>query len=116
MDDNVLSGRALQGTELRCPADGSRLVEVERAEIHIDACPACRGVWLDRGELDRILVKERQLTGGDDDFFDEVEGGRARPRGARRDDDRSDDDFDDRGDRKRPRRRRGLLEELLDFG
>ena len=36
---------------LRCPNDGSRLVEVERSDILIDACPECRGIWLDRGEL-----------------------------------------------------------------
>ena len=63
------------GEPLRCPNDGSRLVEVERADVLVDACPECRGIWLDRGELDKILVKERQLFGGgDDDFFREVEG------------------------------------------
>jgi Zn-finger nucleic acid-binding protein len=92
---------------MRCPNCGSRLVEVERAEVHIDACPDCRGVWLDRGELDKILVRERQLAGADDadeDFFSEVEG---RGRRKSRDPDRYDD---------RPRRRkRGFLEDLLDF-
>jgi Zn-finger nucleic acid-binding protein len=37
---------------MRCPNCESRLVEVERSAILIDACPECRGVWLDRGELD----------------------------------------------------------------
>jgi uncharacterized protein len=90
---------------MRCPTDGSRLVEVERAGILIDACPECRGVWLDRGELDKILVKERQLAGGtDEDFFQEVEGRRPEP--ERR----------EPQDEERPKkRRRGLLEDLLDF-
>ena len=35
-----------------CPRDGSELVEVERSGVTIDACPTCRGVWLDRGELE----------------------------------------------------------------
>ena len=65
---------------MRCPSCGARLVEVERSEVLIDACPECRGVWLDRGEIDRILTRERQLAGGgrdpDEDFFREVEGGR----------------------------------------
>ena len=38
---------------MRCPNCNSRLVEVERSEILIDACPECRGIWLDRGELDK---------------------------------------------------------------
>ena len=104
--DDVLSGRQLRGEPLRCPVDGSRLVQVDRSEILIDACPECRGVWLDRGELDRILVKERQLVHGDDDFFREVEGKRERP--AARDD-------VERGYERPRKRRRGLLEDLLDF-
>jgi Zn-finger nucleic acid-binding protein len=104
--EDVLSGRQLRGEPLRCPVDGSRLVQVDRSEILIDACPECRGVWLDRGELDRILVKERQLAHGDDDFFREVEGKRERP--APR------DDVDRTYERPR-KRRRGLLEDLLDF-
>ena len=55
------------GEPLRCPTCGTRLIEVERADVLIDACPDCRGVWLDRGELDKILVRERQLAGGDAD-------------------------------------------------
>lgn len=66
------------GEPLRCPTCRTRLIEVDRAEVLIDACPECRGVWLERGELDKILVRERQLVGGadeaDEDFFREVEG------------------------------------------
>jgi Zn-finger nucleic acid-binding protein len=66
------------GAPLRCPTCGTRLIEIERAEVLIDACPDCRGVWLDRGELDKILVRERQLAGADDDdFLHEVEGRRS---------------------------------------
>jgi len=39
-----------------CPVDGtSVLVMTERQGIEIDYCPSCRGVWLDRGELDKII-------------------------------------------------------------
>ena len=115
MEEHALSGRQLRGEPLRCPIDGSRLVQTERSEILIDACPECRGVWLDRGELDRILVKERQWATGDadDDFFREVEGKR-RPERDRRYDDR--DRFDDRGG-KRKSRRGSFLEDLFEgFG
>jgi len=40
---------------MRCPVDGTTLVLAERAGVEIDYCPDCRGVWLDRGKLDRIL-------------------------------------------------------------
>lgn len=40
-----------------CPVDHSQLVMSERQGIEIDYCPNCRGVWLDRGELDKIIEK-----------------------------------------------------------
>ena len=40
-----------------CPVDQSPLVMSERQGIEIDYCPTCRGVWLDRGELDKIIEK-----------------------------------------------------------
>ena len=40
---------------MKCPTDNVTLVMSERAGIEIDYCPECRGVWLDRGELDKIL-------------------------------------------------------------
>jgi uncharacterized protein len=99
-----------RGEPLRCPNDDSRLVELDRAGVLIDACPECRGVWLDRGELDKILVKERQLSmgdGADDDFFQEMEGRRSSTSGEA-------PPPDDRRVEKK-RRRRSLLEDLLDF-
>ena len=45
-----------------CPIDGSQLVMSERQGIEVDYCPTCRGVWLDRGELDKIV--ERSATDG----------------------------------------------------
>ena len=40
-----------------CPVDGTQLVMSERQGIEIDYCPTCRGVWLDRGELDKIVER-----------------------------------------------------------
>jgi len=45
-----------------CPVDGTQLVMSDRQGIEIDYCPECRGVWLDRGELDKII--ERTDSGG----------------------------------------------------
>lgn len=42
---------------MQCPIDGATLVIAERSGIEIDYCPKCRGVWLDRGELDKIIER-----------------------------------------------------------
>ncbi|RXZ71993.1 zf-TFIIB domain-containing protein [Agromyces albus] len=42
---------------MQCPNDGAVLVMSERSGIEIDYCPTCRGVWLDRGELDKIVER-----------------------------------------------------------
>ena len=38
-----------------CPVDKTPLMMSDRQGIEIDYCPQCRGVWLDRGELDKII-------------------------------------------------------------
>lgn len=42
---------------MKCPVDGVELLMAERQGVEIDYCPKCRGVWLDRGELDKIIEK-----------------------------------------------------------
>ena len=42
---------------MACPVDGTTLTMSERSGIEIDYCPTCRGVWLDRGELDKIIER-----------------------------------------------------------
>lgn len=45
---------------MQCPIDGTQLVMADRAGVEIDYCPKCRGVWLDRGELDKIIERSGQ--------------------------------------------------------
>lgn len=41
---------------MKCPTcSDTPLVMAERQGVEIDYCPACRGIWLDRGELDKLL-------------------------------------------------------------
>ena len=48
---------------MKCPNDSATLVMSERSGVEIDYCPDCRGVWLDRGELDKILDRaESEFT------------------------------------------------------
>lgn len=42
---------------MKCPACSADLLLSERQGIEIDYCPSCRGVWLDRGELDKIIER-----------------------------------------------------------
>lgn len=95
---------------MRCPIDDSELAISSREGVEIDFCPQCRGVWLDRGELDKII--DRVATS--------LAGQTAPPPSSPppRDDDRRsarwDDDRDGR-DRRGGRRRRSFLEDLFDF-
>lgn len=48
---------------MQCPVcSNSQLVMSERQGIEIDYCPQCRGVWLDRGELDKIIDRSQSAA------------------------------------------------------
>ena len=57
MTDASQQGPASSPTGLPCPVCRVDLVMSERQGIEIDYCPKCRGVWLDRGELDKIIER-----------------------------------------------------------
>lgn len=48
---------------MKCPICNVDLVMSERQGVEIDYCPKCRGVWLDRGELDKIIEHSNQAVG-----------------------------------------------------
>jgi len=51
---------------MNCPVcEDSRMKEVEKDGVLIDICPSCKGVWLDRGELDKLLSGVKEIK---DDF------------------------------------------------
>jgi uncharacterized protein len=45
---------------MKCPNCNVNLVMTDRSGIEIDYCPQCRGIWLDRGELDKIIERSTQ--------------------------------------------------------
>jgi Zn-finger nucleic acid-binding protein len=105
---------------MKCPLDGSDLVMTERQGIEIDYCPKCRGVWLDRGELDKIIDR----AAGEAPQAAAFQQPRPQPspeRYSRRDDDddyqerRYKDSYKDQHD-PRYRKRRGFLGDLFDIG
>jgi len=119
---------------MKCPIDNNDLVMTERQGVEIDYCPTCRGVWLDRGELDKIIDRSgdaapsrpdnretsvtssrdsRELTSGG--FL-----GKANEAFRGRDDDDDDDyrrrDSDRYDSQGRKKKKRGsFLEDLFDF-
>ncbi|MFC3080284.1 zf-TFIIB domain-containing protein [Phenylobacterium terrae] len=50
---------------LLCPNCNTSMQNVNRSGVELDMCPSCRGVWLDRGELEKILADAREQMAGD---------------------------------------------------
>jgi Zn-finger nucleic acid-binding protein len=97
---------------VKCPIDDEVLLVSSREGIEIDHCPTCRGVWLDRGELDKIIERAAPAVVGDRG------GSSPEPRRDDRDRDRDrgrgrDDRYDD--DRYRKKKKRGFLDDIFDF-
>ena len=102
---------------IECPKCFSEMRRVERSGIVVDRCTSCGGVFLDRGELEHLVQGENAYLARSSSRFD---------------DDDDDDDDDDHRDRDRDRsheverdrngkpvkkkKKRGFLEDLLDFG
>ncbi|MGB3929697.1 MAG: zf-TFIIB domain-containing protein [Sphingobium sp.] len=62
MNDTVPSQKPPRSAGMLCPVCKVDLMLSDRQGIEIDYCPQCRGVWLDRGELDKII--ERNMSYG----------------------------------------------------
>ena len=102
---------------MKCPICDIDLMMSERSGVEIDYCPDCRGVWLDRGELDKIIersnieVSPRRTeiyseaprasyeVSGHDNHSDHDKGGYADPRNGFK-----------------KKKREGFLGDLFDFG
>ena len=98
-----------------CPVCRVPLTMSERQGIEIDYCPQCRGVWLDRGELDKILERSASAPAAPREAAaPPVVGDRDRYRGDqdryRSDHDRHRDDHEYH----RHKRRKNWLEEIFD--
>jgi Zn-finger nucleic acid-binding protein len=105
---------------MKCPIDTTvDLVMTDRSGIEIDYCPTCRGVWLDRGELDKIIERASPSIAAAAPVAAAAPLPAAAAVKPRRWDDDDDDDDDDRrrygDDRYRKKKKSGLLGELFDF-
>ena len=88
---------------MKCPiCDESELVLSEKQGIEIDYCPKCRGVWLDRGELDKIIERAIKFEESNTKSFEKER------------------DYDDRrkyysDDHYKKHKRKSFLGEIFDF-
>ena len=82
---------------MNCPVCNVALTLADRNGVEIDYCPKCRGVWLDRGELDKIIERGATLESK-----------------YRREDESHYDDDDYRRSH-HPRKRKSFLGDLFDF-
>lgn len=99
---------------MKCPICNIDLVMTDRSGVEIDYCPECRGVWLDRGELDKIIERsvstiapgsipnpvqpQRESYGKAEHRFEESNAGQ----------------YDSRGGYKKPKKE-SFLADLFDF-
>ena len=95
---------------MKCPNCEETLVMTERQGVEIDYCPKCRGVWLDKGELDKILERS-----GTAQSSQELKKNRDNRNNQNNDDDDDDEEggLFNRG--KRNNDRGGFLGNLFDF-
>ena len=90
-----------EGEEMNCPTCDVELTMSERIGVEIDYCPKCRGVWLDRGELDKIVERSSmEGTAGQGDRYES----------RRHETDR------ETYDKSSKPRRKSFLGDLFDFG
>ncbi|MER8847178.1 MULTISPECIES: TFIIB-type zinc ribbon-containing protein [Mesorhizobium] len=90
-----------------CPSCRVALVMSERQGIEIDYCPQCRGVWLDRGELDKII----EPSGRDTSPAPQPQPAAFSPPPRGRD---RDDDYSRSHGHRYPKRKKSFFEELFD--
>jgi Zn-finger nucleic acid-binding protein len=84
---------------MKCPIDQTTLAITERQGIEIDYCPQCRGVWLDRGELDKLIAGGAQQSS----------------QSYERRDDRSSQQYDSSHGQHKKKKRESWLGDVFDF-
>lgn len=91
---------------LTSPIDGAPMRQIHRYGIEFDVCPTTGGVWLDKGELEKLIALVKDET---------LQGSSAQRRRHEDDDDDGGEDGDDRSRSRQGGRRRSRLSDLFDF-
>jgi Zn-finger nucleic acid-binding protein len=103
---------------MNCPKCNITLLMTDRQGVEIDYCPQCRGIWLDRGELEKIIDRSMGINPG----MDQAQGYPPPGFGDKHYKKHDDHDDHDRHDNHSgyqgaygQRRKKGFLGELFDF-
>ena len=100
---------------MKCPTcSDTTLVMADRSGIEIDYCPVCRGVWLDRGELDKIIER---VSATAPPASSPPPAPRPRYDDDRRDGERRDDDrkYSSNSYPSKKKKKKSMLSELFEF-
>ena len=106
---------------MNCPVCDGRMREIQKGGVDIDVCPDCKGIWLDRGELEKIVAvasQERSEPGRPDSEQNQRQQAEPSTRGLEREDRHHDDDERDKGHERHShgteqKRKGSFLQDLL---
>lgn len=93
---------------LTSPIDGSPMRQIHRYGIEIDVCPSSGGIWLDRGELEKLMALVKEEAGIDPPPRSYRKSVHPRPRYDEDDRDEYDDDY-------RRHRKKGKMSRIMDL-
>ena len=104
---------------MKCPVDQTILTIADRQGIEIDFCPTCRGVWLDRGELDKLIERSNNYAPAREDrqFTErhDHDGDRNEHRDRYQQERRHYEDDEHRGPHGKHRKKESFLGDMFDF-
>jgi uncharacterized protein len=102
---------------MKCPNCDQLLQITERQNIEIDYCPSCRGVWLDKGELDKIInFSNQQISQVSKKYGDDDDDDNEKYRGYNTSQQKNDNYTDNRNYPNQPNKKKSFLGDLFDFG
>jgi uncharacterized protein len=96
---------------MKCPVDNATLLITDRSGIEIDYCPECRGVWLDRGELDKLI----QGSSREEPRYESRDDRQREQRHSYDDDDRRHDQRESHHEGGRHKKKESFLGDIFDF-
>lgn len=97
---------------MKCPVCNIDLKMTDRQGVEIDYCPQCRGVWLDRGELDKIIERSATLPTSS---AQPTMSATSMPYGKPQDDRYDDDDYRHNPSHPQHKKKKSFLGEMFDI-
>lgn len=91
---------------MKCPNCEETLVMTERQGVEIDYCPKCRGVWLDKGELDKIIERSEERESRPQEYRERMDRPDVRYK---------DDEYYKKHGNHPHKKKRGFLGDFFDF-